>query len=214
MLPGFFGGARKVEFFDSATSKSATIQVPPGVRAGDIIVLADYAIEDGDEPDLVIPSGFTSWMDYGGDTSASGWESRLLASYKIAAGTEGGTNLTGMAGDEESKALVVFRPNFAVGAVTRTDSGGSNTNSNPAPVSILSGAGAPPLIVFGFYAVASGSISPRTMTPAKDSEINAAGDPVLYMAWKIYNSSPANVQIDMDDEGNLNTLAGGFLEVA
>ncbi|HWE21758.1 MAG TPA: hypothetical protein VG758_32045 [Hyphomicrobiaceae bacterium] len=40
------------------------------------------------------------------------------------------------------------------------------------------------------------------MTPAKDGEINVVlGALNAYLAYKIYNSSPVNVTVDMDDEG-------------
>jgi hypothetical protein len=66
--------------------------------------------------------------------------------------------------------------------------------------------------MLGCYAGAS-AVSPRTMNPAKDGEEGVQDDDGAFLAWKIYESSPANVQIDMDDEGTLNTLAGAYIRL-
>ena len=50
------------------------------------------------------------------------------------------------------------------------------------------------------------------MSPAKDGEVANGTTP--YLAYKVYNSSPANVSVDMDDEGDGNTLQSCYIEVA
>jgi hypothetical protein len=50
------------------------------------------------------------------------------------------------------------------------------------------------------------------MSPAKDGEATSGSD--CYLAWKIYDASPADVTADMDDEGTVNALASGYLACA
>jgi hypothetical protein len=163
-------------------------------------------------PTAVVPSGFTNIINSG---LASGDDTlRQIASYKIAVGNEGGTSLTGMSAAFAlvRKELAVFRGNNPAVSVNISTPGAQISNTNPTAQTVLAGAGAAPLIVFGCYGSHSvGGIDPRTFTPAADAEITAASD--AWLAWKIYNASPANVSIDMDDEGLLNTLQSFFVEL-
>lgn len=199
---------------DTATAEnSETIEVPAGIQAGDLIVLLDYAEEVGAPLDTH-PSGFTRLLEYGESASVSNHESVMILSYKLAVGNESGQTLTGMDGDGIAKALVVFRSDPPIESVAAAvDVDGDNTNGNPDPINIPAGSQTPPLIAFGCYGSA-GNISPRTMSPTKDGEVGLnEEDASAWLAWKIYESSPADVQIDMDDEGNLNTLAGAYIRL-
>jgi len=71
------------------------------------------------------------------------------------------------------------------------------------------------LIVLGCYVAAINAVNPRTFNPAKDGEIQATavdGPEDLWLAYKIYNSSPADVSIDMDDEGLFNALVSCYIQ--
>lgn len=234
-LPGHFPGAvaavggaeplTSLSVFGSDFDRDASPMVPVGVQAGDIIVVAEYVASTDINP--ATPAGFTAWMTYGLAVSdGNGFQSWLRVSHKVAIGTEGGTSINAANGNHtELRGVVIIRPNTPATTITATPTAGTNpvtngwnTNGNPEPITLAAGSKQAPLIVFGFYG-AAGTVSPRTMTPAKDGEIgsNPSGGSefdAFYIAWKIYNSTPANVTIDMEDEGNLNLLAGGILEIS
>jgi len=89
------------------------------------------------------------------------------------------------------------------------------TSGNPAAQTVNASGGAPPLIVLGCYVAAINAVNPRTFNPAKDGEIQATavdGPEDLWLAYKIYNSSPADVAIDMDDEGLFNALVSCYIQ--
>lgn len=83
-------------------------------------------------------------------------------------------------------------------------------NGNPAPQVITASSGTPPLVVIGCFGV-RGGISGWSFSPTQDGSITFND---IAMAHKIYNSSPADVTIDMADLGNVNTLISCYLQVA
>ena len=54
------------------------------------------------------------------------------------------------------------------------------------------------------------------MSPAKDGEIQSDEGGIEFfdnwLAYKIYNSSPADASVDMDDESSENYLSSFFIE--
>jgi hypothetical protein len=193
---------------------SSTITLPSGILLGDLIVIADAA--DGNTtPSAVTPTNFTAAV---ASTTATGI--RMCLSYKLADGTEGGTVITGMAGNGGGSAVkvcFVFRGNQPATAVTTNSPVSEGTGNNPSAKNITSGSAILPLVVIGAYTatVGSGGVNPRAMVPAKDGELEGVGngsgfDHDLWMAYKIYNSSPADVAIDMEDE-NFNIIMGCYL---
>lgn len=209
VLPGMFPAAAmasKVPLValaqvDSATSSAETITVPAGVIAGDLLVLLDNA-QGATVPTTVIPSGFTSIGNIN-----DGGQARQILSYKIADGSEASALLTGMNSTSETKALYVFRGNTRILSASPLSVNGQATTGNPTAQTVTAGAGVVPLVVIGGYG-ANAAVSPRTMTPAKDGEINSST--VMYLAYKIYNISPADVSVDMDDEG-INYLQSCYI---
>jgi len=192
----------------SATSTAATITVPASVVAGDILVLADRAVGGG-APSKVIPSGFTEIADNLRN------ETRLITSYKLADGTEAGNSITGMNSNTNTKCLYVFRGNISVVGLALKSVDQEDTNGTPSTQTVTSGSGATPLVVMGAYCTfddRKGGIDPRGFSPAKDGEINSTTE--LYLAYKIYNSSPANVDVSMGDEGFRNILHSWYLEAS
>jgi hypothetical protein len=193
----------------SATANAATIAVPGGVLAGDLLVLWDGSANLNVPPASVVPSSFTPVIDNAVDLGAAGI--RGVLSAKIAAGTEGGTNLTGMNGSvNEPKMLYVFRGSRPIAAFLAGSTASEITNDSISPQVVAAAVGASPLIVLaGYYTGQVGSVDPRTFSPAKDGEINATA--YAYLAYKIYNSGPADVTVDMDDEGGSNMLASCYI---
>ncbi len=192
----------------SATSTSGTITWPT-VQAGDIAVMADFASGLG-VPTTVVPDGFTNAC-----VQDNGASAKWMVSYKVCDGTESGS-LTGMSSIVHRKILAIFRPDVpAASAVHGGEQHGTATNANPTAITVAASSGGAPLIIIGTYS-SSGAINPRTFTVggvgAKDGEI--ANGTVQYLAWKVYISSPSDVDVDMDDEGNANIVQGFYLEVS
>lgn len=176
-----------------------------GVNAGDLIVLLDCARNNVGAPNNVTPSGFTNVFNFLEDA-------RMSVSYKIAAGGE--TTISGMNGGVENrKAAYVFRGDRAITAVSVSTPATQGTTGNPSPQTVAASAGAPPLVILGCYHTNTGAtISTRTFTvggsAAKDGEITPTAN--MYLAYKIYNSSPQDASIDMNDEGD-NMLASFYI---
>jgi hypothetical protein len=220
-LPGFFPpGAAAVglttltQVLSATDSAGATMTLPVGIQAGDLIVLWDHAVSAA-TPVTAVPSGFNSIAN---DTVGDGFN-RVILSYKVAVGTESGATITGMTNNGTAVDLVklvyVFRGNQPIKAVNVVSAAIDSIHTNPTAQVVSSGSGKAPLVVIGAYSCYDGTINPRSFTPAKDGEINVTGSTQArvqsYLAYKIYNSAPADVTIDMDDEGNGNSLASCYI---
>ena len=187
----------------SNTSGAQTISVPGGLQAGDLMVLFDYARNSAfSAPPNTIPSGFTAIV-----AAQNTVQSRWNLSYKIANGSE--TSLSGLTGSAEiRKILAIFRPSTGIiTSVAVNDPDVQLTDANPAAQTVTAGSGTPPLLVIAAYS-SNSSISPRTFSPAEDGELNRSTK--FYLKYKAYDSSPSNVSVDMDDEGNDNYLASCY----
>lgn len=198
----------------TAVSATANLTGPSTILAGDLLVFLDNAFTTGGQPTTAVPSGFTQIR---ADTVGGSSDSKQVMSYKIADGTEASASIQGMTATAYAKSLVVYRGDNPISAVLVASSAGQATDANPTAQVVTSSAGVAPLVVVGGYGGTTLGISPRTFTPAKDSEIQSAnGAQVMdtWQAWKIYNSSLADVTIDMDDEGNDNILQSFYLQVS
>ncbi|HYM98203.1 MAG TPA: hypothetical protein VET25_00545 [Aestuariivirgaceae bacterium] len=109
-------------------------------------------------------------------------------------------------------AWIVLTSRFDVGSEV-------SETGNPAAQTVTASGGVAPLVVLGAYG-ARGFIDPRTFTvggsPAKDGEVHnePGGFSNIVFAWKIYNASPADVVVDMDDEIEANYLQSFYIEMA
>ncbi|MGE8942706.1 hypothetical protein ACO2I3_12395 [Leptospira interrogans] len=192
-----------ITFKASSTSTGSIITVPGTRAAGDIIVIFQYAQQSSGTPTSVTPSGFTQAYE-----AATDFNRRIEYSYKISDGTEG--TVTGMNGNSANKKIcLVFS---TTGTSISHDSFTSDfTTSNPAAQVMAAHDQAFPSISLGGY-WASGAVSPRTFTPAKDSEVNT--DTNFYLAYRVFNDwyHSGDISIDMDDEGS-NILSSGRIKV-
>lgn len=213
---GAGGGLKTLTQVLSATSVNlATITAPVGIQAGDLIVMLDSPSALGIPPTAVVPTGFTSIVNTSA-TIGGTVGMRMICSYKIAVGTEGGTSITGMDGSTaDDKVILVFRGNIPITTITPADTDGAMIGTDPVAQTVTASGGASPLIVFGAYS-STNTIDPRTFTvagvAAKDGEVNSSN--FNYLAWKIYNSAPADVVIDMDDEGTAMGMQSFYLQAA
>lgn len=220
--PGFLAPRAPVTStsFIAATisANSATITGSASILAGDILVLADAVWNSAATPPASsVPTGFVQITTAAGGSAS---QTRMTISYKVATGAEASASITGMSGTGgAAKVLMVFRPNALLSTVTPLDAGQEYTGGNPAAQTITAATGPAPLIVIGAYSSAS-AVNPRTFTvgggAAKDGETQATGGSSvdLWLAYKLYNSAPADVVVDMDDEGTDNILESCYLSVA
>jgi hypothetical protein len=194
----------------SATSTAQTITGPAGILAGDLLVLWDHASNSTTTiPTAAVPSGFSTVTN---DTLVAGvgFGSRNIASIKIATGVEASASLTGMTGTNViRKALYVFRGDVAITSAMALDAASEYTDGDPASQTVNASGGTPPLVVIGCYRSAD-VLDPRSFSPAKDGEINPTT--TLYLAYKIYNASPQDVTIDMEDEIEGSGLASFYVK--
>jgi hypothetical protein len=185
----------------SATSTGETIDWP-SVQAGDMAILFDFATNGVGTPPSVTPSGFTNMCDAGAATT------RGMTSFKRCTGAESGS-LTGMNGTaDDRKAMVILRGNVPFATITGADGeNGAIGSGDPSAITVNASSGTPPLLVIGAYR-STGAVDPRTFSTTKDGEVSFHSN-AMYIAWKLYLASPADTNIDMDDEGS-NNLVQGF----
>lgn len=198
-------GITTLTFQNSSTSTAATITLPGSINAGDLIILFDRA-QGTSAPAAVTPTGFTQIANFAASTI------RNVISYKIAAGTESSSSITGMDGNiSDAKIALVYRGDAAISTVIINDLATQATDADPTS-QVVNASGSPaPLIVLGSYGTSAGGAAfTRTMSPAEDSEITASAN-VYYVKRKDYNSSPADVTVDMNDPGsNSNNVLASF----
>jgi len=200
----------------SAISTSGTITAPSDIQAGDLLALYQQSFGDGDPPTPVRPSGFTAGVDTNADPFPStiiGW--RTLVDFKIADGSEASASMTGMDATSDRKTLLVFRADGPIKSFSLSAAvGGQYTGGNPGAQTIATSSAAAPVIAFGTYHSFT-AVSPRSFTvggdAAKDGEV--ANNVNNYVAWKVFLSSPADVVVDMEDEGSDNVLHSFYLEI-
>ena len=208
-----------LSLFGSNTAVSSTsnsITAPASIAADDLIVMWDccYGSFFG-VPTDVVPTGFTRLTT----NTLNLTDSRAVASYKKADGSEGGASIVGMNPNEDgsgtglsNKIIAVFRDSGG-GFATISPSSVSQqiTNANPTAQNVAASGGAAPLIVLGFLGNIHGAVvSPRTWSPAFTAEIGTSSSSA-WLGYKFYDSSPADHSIDMDDEGNRNVLASCYI---
>lgn len=204
-------GVSSITQVGSATSTAETITAPATVNEGDWLVLVDFVVDSGGSPSSVVPSGFTEIA-----TDAASF-ARMTLSHKLADGTEDSATLTGMTGDfGVGKALYQFRGDVDITSVNLSTANTQATTGNPSSSNAGGGAsgGTAPLVVLAAYATFGGTpVNPRDFSPTEDGELVAASG-ALYLLHKIYNTSPADVTVDMDDEGSENYLFDVYAELS
>lgn len=194
-----------ISFFNSSVSSLSTISMPASIQAGDLAILCDYALNASGAPADVVPSLFTQF----GTSLVMATNYKRILSYKVLDGTE--TTITGMNGTSANrKTLIVFRK--ASGTWSAPQDVAEQTTSGDPSAQVVNVSGeSNPVVVIGSYA-GTGTVSTRTMTPTKDSEVTAANN-VNYLAWCVYNSSPADTTVDMGDSGTGNILSSFYFEL-
>lgn len=201
IVPRVRKGPPEVAFRAASYSTGVSLTAPAEIQAGDLLVFAQASLNISGIPSSVTPSGFTTIVDV-----TDGDSRRAMLSWRLANGTEASTSLTGMSALNNRKGLAVF--SGEIEGVDPRSFAGETTGGAPENQIITSSGGVVPTLVLAAY-LSTGSIDPRGMSPAKDGE-DGGNSNSTWFAWKIYNDSPANVTVSMDDEGSNALMAGYF----
>lgn len=201
---------RQVWLFASTTSAAASVIAPAGIQKGDLMVLIDAPENAAAINTASVPSGFTQFRD----APSSGWETKVVMSYKIADGTEGGATIMGMTGAvENAKVLLVFRGRARIRSLSMVSDLHEMSNGDPSGV-IANFSGitpaASPVIALGTVQC-RGSTPPafQTQSPAFGASLTGGH---LRVGYTIYDKAAAisNQNVDLADngQGNIVTVCG------
>lgn len=196
----FFTEVRTFVIAGSAVSTTSSV-VSPTVQLGDLLVFHDYATGSaGGTPEVSYPSGFSIIEHLYTAGSA-----RVILTYKIADGSEGGTVLYGMVGSRMRKMLGVIRATPILASASLLTPNGEITSGNPLPQSILGSGLVGPMVGVAAFSCNPlyGSVSNRISTETPDVELSAATSSYLHIYLK---SNPIDITVDMDDCGANNCL--------
>ena len=200
--------------FLSSTGSGTSITIPSVARVGDFCLIFNLAEgTSGNTPAANTPSGFTVLKE---DSNTSGSNNVLRGGVygKILVDGDPGSVLTGLDGNvKEEWIVLVFYGNKTPAGFTDNSGGEQATTGNPAQQTIsASGETNKPIIAYAFYG-ATGAVDPRTSSETMTEFQGNSTD--LYAKVLIYNdggASPANINVDMDDEGNSNCLISGYVD--
>lgn len=187
----YVGGAENFEFVAGPASFSSSGPECPDVQAGDLIIFFDAAGVTV-QPTHAVPSGFT---EIGRVVSGDAFW-RWIVSYKIAAGTEGGTTITGMTtGGVRRPTLAVFRKQSPILSVSVHD-----VDTGTASASTGSSAANVPYVVIGCGAYFTSTTQPAdaTGTPAFDGSVD--GQSNTRIGWN-FTDPPVNQTVN-EPSGN------------
>jgi len=202
-----------ISFSDSITSGTTDGQIgfPALAEPGDLAVAFFYAsVNTGSIPD-VIPAGWDALA--GTVRSPFGSTIRARHCYKmLTTGDISAGSITGITGSTEAKVMLTFRPNGFVSNIVASTWNAVTEGGDPASQSVTASGQPVPLIVFGVACATPGPAAFSTASPAFDATIIA--NDRNRVGYKVYNSSPANHTIDMNDLGADNSLASGFIRVS
>ena len=208
--------------FAQATTASITC---PTVQAGDLLILLDWAWNSTTTiPTTVTPAGWTQFATTSLGTTLG---SRLNANYKIAAGTESATSITGMTATNMAKMLIVYRPNIPLLGSTELGTAGSvvysaygascsDTAITGTAISGLSYGGLNmfPAIAFCIYA-STGNLTARPNTATPTREIINTGTKLAIKLFEACNNSTVltnygSIQATANDYGTNALISGIF----
>ncbi len=197
------------------TSTTGTISLPTGAAAGDLAVLS-YATKNtaSAAPGIGTPSG---WSNGANIAQPSGVFVRHGMAYKVLnAGdiTAGSVTLAATGNDFNRQRMHIFRPDsgYEISAITLSPADTANRYSastgNPSALVLDGSSHSAPVVIVGFALQEAGdTVSFSTESPAFDAT-GTAGAANMLVGYKVYNSSPADLTIDIGDSGAYNILRG------
>lgn len=216
--PNKVAAAQSLSLVTNTTADSRSITVPATAQAGDLVVILAYAINTlgTGYPTIGAPAGWTEITHlYNGPTD--GDARTLYALYKVIVSGDVSASinvLNSITGVNYSTQLYVFRPTFEITTVTPSAWPSEITSSNPASQAANASSAGAPVIVLGLAGVYNTNPSFSTASPAWTASTSEnAGNTRTITGYVIYNASPQNHTIDMNDLGSYNALMTGYLAV-
>lgn len=208
-----------ISFVTSANADSSSIVIPSSAQEGDLCLFADFpaAVTSTTPIAPVTPFGVTGWTSLSlyntlprNDLAIFSW-AKILGSSDPGSSVFG-TNTATFTGYRR-KILVIFRKdagdvNTFSGPLSLNNQG---TNVAPSPQVVTSASGDSPLISFGLYRCTQPLYLP-SFIPTQDGIVSSGT--TVQVRYKIYNSSPNNINVEMDDGGSSNMLQSFYLELA
>jgi hypothetical protein len=191
------GGTPPTSFTEIGTdfgNNIALLTISASTQAGDLIVFSEEP--NGTTADPGTPTGFTRTFFYSG--SNHGW----MTATKIA--TSGDASSTVATGNSvnNNAFLVVLRPDSTISSIIANSIQQEFTSGDPILQTCPSGIGTEPLIVFGHT---RSGVAPLgfSFTPTADTTLTSTG---ATSSYKIYNSTPSDVDVDIADNGTRNSI--------
>jgi hypothetical protein len=205
-------GAQSLTYVsESTTSASTSLALPAGAAARDLLVVHSGIVNTDSSslptnPTPTVNGVALTELSSRTGTPGGAYGIRVKCYCKVLdAGDITAGSVTGLGSDNTYRhSAFLWRPAKTIGAVTLIFDD-STMSSNDVSALVSSGAVGQtiPVIHLAYYN-SDGSVSPRSFTPAEDGEYGPST--VSFYKYKTYNTSPAEVTIDMDDEGARNTL--------
>lgn len=198
-------------------SASDTCSLPTGSAIGDLAVLFDMAKNDSTTiPTEVTPSGWTQALASTGlSQGAISGSMRQVVSYKVLTNADiTAGSVTGMTANDRVKRMLAFIPDASITTVTPGSWNQELTSGDPASQTVTASGQQTPLVVFGMIFDNNAAPAFSTESPAFDATGTVTDGCGIRVGYKVYNSSPSNHSVDMNDEGGGNALVSGYLRVA
>jgi len=211
IITGQLDPISSVSLLITETSTASTIVVPSNIVVGDVMVLIQRSRGSVTTPVDVTPTG---WTDVGAAVNVSQGVvlTRVSHKFKVAESSDSGATVTGMNGDADNfKILLVFRLTTTATSVSPQSLAGEMVGGDPSAQIVTSGGGTTPLIVVASFGEKGGNQTGISFSPAEDGIVTNTD---IDGYFKIYNSSPANVTVDLGDGGDGNSLCSFYLEVS
>lgn len=200
-----WSGGQQLSYIGAAgvsTTGSLVVPFPSGVQAGDLIVA-------GGQAQTGTPAAPSGWTQLFSNTTVRD----AVGVCKVINATDVSTGSVDLGGsDAVDGVCMAFRPSKAISSVTPAGWASEGTASEPTSQTVTSGSGTIPLVVIGFAISSTSTAVFSTQSPAFTYEASNTDDDA-HMGCKIYNSTPSNHDIDMDDLGVNNVLASGYIQI-
>lgn len=199
--------------YNSASADyGGTLAMPTGIQLGDLLIVSQHAGSGGaSTPTITISpgTGFTLANSATGTytISTSFYRQSACVSYKIANGTESGTNISGfMNSTGEAAVLFHIRANKKINSVSYVSTVATSSAADIASYNIITSTG----IEIPFYSI--GANTPvLTLTPDRlfgNTATAAAYGGINSGLWRSLSTS-STYTVDPGDGGNMNTLIAG-----
>lgn len=221
----FSGGPNKVSaaltlsLVTNTTADARSITVPASAQAGDLVVILAYATNFGGTgyPPIGSPAGWTEITHSYFGPSSGGDGHTLYSIYKVIVSGDVSASINvinNVSGVNYSTQLYVFRPTKTIAGVTPSTWLTEITSSNPASQAANASGAGTPVIVLGLAGLRAANPSFSTASPAWTSTTSEnVGDTRTITGYVLYNTSPQNHTVDMNDLGFANALMSGYISV-